>query len=168
NVFTEPAAELELLAKAQSPDIGPAFARIRSLQRRIALDAQGDQGNESARGSAPAPAPTAAAENLAPIHSTLPMANDRFRDLIARFVDRLDERVTEMESAVSSGDAEALASLGHWLKGSGGSVGFHEFDEPGAILESAARAGDLVGASEVVKHIRSLCERIELPGKEAI
>ena len=42
---------------------------------------------------------------------------------------------------VSNCDLDELAQLAHWLKGSGGTAGFHEFTDLARELEQLAREG---------------------------
>ncbi|CAB5105766.1 Two-component system sensor histidine kinase [Olavius algarvensis associated proteobacterium Delta 3] len=76
-----------------------------------------------------------------PIVSKLPADNAKFRDLIARFISSLQDRFDAVEQARSEGDFGKVADFAHWLKGSGGTMGFDQFTEPAARLEMLAREG---------------------------
>ena len=76
------------------------------------------------------------------IESSLSARTDQFNAIVNKFVERLGERVTEMEKALQEDNLEELARLAHWLKGSAGTVGFDSFFEPALELEQAAKAGD--------------------------
>ena len=52
---------------------------------------------------------------------------------------RLAENLETMESCYERQDADELAALAHWLKGSAGMVGFADFGEPARNLETLAR-----------------------------
>jgi HPt (histidine-containing phosphotransfer) domain-containing protein len=101
-----------------------------------------------------------------PIQSSLPMKNEKFRELVGQFVGRLDEQLRNMDQACADGDHEELTRLGHWLKGSGGSVGFHDFTEPAAELEIAAREGDERRIDMRLKELKQLFHRIELVSED--
>ena len=58
-----------------------------------------------------------------------------------------------MEAALAANDTTSLASLAHWLKGAGGTVGFVEFGAPSLKLETAARESNL---EDAVKHFNAL------------
>ena len=59
-----------------------------------------------------------------------------------------------MEAALAAAnDTTSLASLAHWLKGAGGTVGFVEFGAPSLKLETAARESNL---EDAVKHFNAL------------
>ena len=79
------------------------------------------------------------AADLSPIVSKLPAHNKKFRDIIVRFVKRLDQQLDALEKAEVGGDLKAVADLAHWLKGAGGTVGFDVFTEPAAQLEIHAK-----------------------------
>jgi len=96
------------------------------------------------------------------VRSTLWDTDDRFRAIVERFVLRLDEQLASMRTACDNGDAGELASLAHWLKGSGGNVGFDGFTEPAAELERAARAGDAEGMRRTLDVIERYAQRIDV------
>ena len=77
-----------------------------------------------------------------PIVSKLPVHIKKFRNIIVRFVQRLDQQLDALEKAESHGDLKAVAELAHWLKGAGGTVGFDVFTEPAAQLEIHAKKGE--------------------------
>jgi HPt (histidine-containing phosphotransfer) domain-containing protein len=100
-------------------------------------------------------------ESAPPIVSKLGTSNARFAKLVARFVDRLDEKLAEMDAANAAKDWETMAQLGHWLKGAGGTVGFDVFTEPASELEMAAKAGESEDAIKIhLETIHGLAERI--------
>ncbi len=80
--------------------------------------------------------------------------------IVDRFVDQLPERLDRMDAAVGKVDFEDLASLAHWLKGAGGSMGFDELFEPAKALEEAAHAGDAAAARQVMVSLHGLQRRI--------
>jgi hypothetical protein len=56
-----------------------------------------------------------------------------------------------------------LAALAHWLKGSGGTVGFHEFTEPATNLEVLATAQSEDGVEVMILELRGVAERLVVP-----
>ncbi len=74
------------------------------------------------------------------IHSTLPTDDPEFCAIIAEFVDRFRDKRSAMRSAFAAGDHGQLAQLAHWLKGAGGTAGFHELTEPAKELERLSKA----------------------------
>ena len=49
-----------------------------------------------------------------------------------------------------------MSSLGHWLKGTAGTVGLMEFANVGAELDSAGKEGSLEKANTVLNQIAGL------------
>ncbi len=73
---------------------------------------------------------------------------------------RLGERLDEMDSALATLDLSALAKLAHWLRGTGGSVGFADFTEPSTRLEDLARERRVAEIPDTLRHLRELAARI--------
>ena len=78
------------------------------------------------------------------------------------FVPQLKLKLDEMDSALAAGDMTEMASLAHWLKGAGGTVGFTQFGVPSFKLETAARESDLEEAAIHLRSIKNLQQRIAL------
>jgi len=76
------------------------------------------------------------------IRNKLVESNPKFKPMADEFVTKLSAKVPEMRVALSNGNLDELADLAHWLKGSGGSVGYHCFTTPAKEVENAARAGE--------------------------
>ena len=105
------------------------------------------------------------AVDAAPIISKLPSNNERFCNLIARFATRLDEQLKTVEQACKRGKYDEIAAFAHWLKGSGGTVGFDDFTAPASKLETLAREGGSdADVSEVITDLRGLAARLVIPG----
>ena len=95
-----------------------------------------------------------------PIFSTLPTHQERFRKIVAVFIEQLETPLAQMRTALEEGDAAALAEAAHFLKGAGGTVGFDVFTEPASELESRARAGDLESSAAYVTILHALARRL--------
>lgn len=116
-------------------------------------------------------------DHKTPIFSTLSTSGDRYQGIVLRFVDRLAQQINAIEQSLQDEDYSEMKDLGLWLKGSAGSVGFHDFDEPGQELELAASLADKAALERVVARISSLGSRVaaayggpiaeELPGDSA-
>jgi signal transduction histidine kinase/ActR/RegA family two-component response regulator len=118
--------------------------------------------------AAPAPAVAAIADtgpapSLAAIISTLPADDAEFVEIIHEFVERLKQQLAAMRSALENRNATELASLAHWLKGSGGTAGFPMFTPVAQQLEAAAKRGDLDAAAITLDEISGITDRIEVP-----
>lgn len=126
----------------------------------VEQDAEGQQcHDEPVETSGPS---TATADAL-PLVSSLPLDNPKFRDLVSRFSDRLEDQLQAMKKAFETGNLAELADLAHWLKGAGGTVGFDDFTKPAAELEIAAKEGDLERGARVLATLRNLVARVLIP-----
>ena len=59
-----------------------------------------------------------------------------------------------------------MKDIAHWLKGTAGTVGLHDFTVPASELEASARAGDRAGTNDKLVFIRELQNRIELDANQ--
>ncbi len=75
------------------------------------------------------------------IASTLLVEHPQFREFVEAFVEELQDRLDDMRAAFGQRDLRSLAELAHWLKGTGGTVGFDCFTEPAQRLETLAKRG---------------------------
>ena len=71
--------------------------------------------------------------------------------------------MTGIESALTHSDFEAVRSQAHWLKGSGGTVGFDQLTQSARQLEVAAKDNDEILALEILHEIQSIRSRIVKP-----
>jgi signal transduction histidine kinase/CheY-like chemotaxis protein len=101
--------------------------------------------------------------DIGPIVSSLPAHIKKFRDIIVRFVKRLDEQLDALEKAAACGDLMTVAELAHWLKGAGGTIGFDVFTEPAAQLEMLAKKGEVLQIKPLIASLRQLAKRIVVP-----
>ncbi|MBP89345.1 MAG: hypothetical protein CMJ64_21975 [Planctomycetaceae bacterium] len=97
------------------------------------------------------------------IHSTLPLDDVEFCEIVIEFVERLRERLIEMRRVHSTGASQELARLAHWLKGAGGTAGFHDLTEPARGLEQASQSDDSMAANTWLNKTEEIASRIELP-----
>ncbi len=163
--FTKPARQLELLANegGNASEMNAAWTAIRKLAARLAaslndLTASADTGTGDVAPPAPedaplsAPTPGAAVKPFISRYAELP----EFKPIIDLFIETLDDNMPKMEQAYAQEDWEQLASLSHWLKGSGGTVGFDQFTKPAAELEKFARAQQADQAGGVLDQVKRL------------
>lgn len=115
--------------------------------------------------SVPAPVvarPRAAAGAPEAMRSSLP--NDpAFMPIIAEFVTDLRRKLTLMEIAASGSEFAELKRLGHWLKGTGPTLGFVSLGDAGGELETHAQAANRSGALELLARLQSAAAAIEVP-----
>lgn len=92
------------------------------------------------------------------------LAHDkRFHSVIARFVDKFHSQFELMTAAWRQQDFAELARLAHWLKGSGGTVGFDEFTKPAEALERFAKEDNRTKVDRIMQDLQQLATRIAEP-----
>jgi CheY-like chemotaxis protein len=79
------------------------------------------------------------------------------------FVDTLDTRKAAIRQAWEDRNYDSLASLGHWLKGTGGTAGFDVFTAPARSMEAAARARSEADLEVVIAELLDLADRVVGP-----
>lgn len=178
--FTEPAAELEKFAKAgDTTAMAQQLADIRSLAERIVVDGETTVSDSSAQSVSPTQLDGSAnsaaqfqsisavespqPQDMTPIHSTLPLGDEKMRMLVGQFIDRLKEQCGAMREAQGHQDYEKLAELGLWLKGLGGSVGFGDFTEVAEELEQGAKSAAEDVIERKISEIEALASRCQMP-----
>jgi signal transduction histidine kinase/CheY-like chemotaxis protein/HPt (histidine-containing phosphotransfer) domain-containing protein len=103
--------------------------------------------------------------SLPAITSTLPTNDPEFARITEIFIDTLHSRFAEMQAAYENADLKQLAELAHWLKGTGGTVGFNCFTEPARRLELLAKQDQTEHIDEVVRELGTLIQRITVSVK---
>jgi HPt (histidine-containing phosphotransfer) domain-containing protein len=89
-------------------------------------------------------------------------ANPTFADLIPGFLQNRRKDVTAMLEALDRGDYATVESLGHGMKGAGGSWGFPDITDIGAALEHAAASTDHAASREWVDALLKYLDRVEI------
>ena len=100
------------------------------------------------------------------IYSSLPVSNPKFRSIVEKFVIRLGEQLTAIDSAWLERDYDELKRLGHWMKGSAGSVGFTQFVEPAQEFEQCAIHKDDEKLEIVLNRLHDLYSRVGIAEEE--
>ena len=88
--------------------------------------------------------------------------NPRIADLIPAFLQNRRLEVTTLLDALDRGDFATVESLGHGMKGAGGSWGFDAITEIGAALERAAIVRDVEHSRQCVGELSRYLDRIEV------
>jgi PAS domain S-box-containing protein len=101
----------------------------------------------------------------APVASRL-ADHPRLRPVVRKFALQMPERMQAIEQAWSVRDFDALASLAHWLKGSGGTTGFDAFTAPARTLEQLAKAKSEQQTAAVVAELRQLVDNLVVPTEQ--
>jgi PAS domain S-box-containing protein len=108
-------------------------------------------------------APNRGANQGSALKSTLPMDDPDFREVVLEFVDRLDQRLDELQTAWEQRELSQIATLAHWLKGSGGTAGFNAFTAPARKLEQLAKTESLDQIEQTIQDLRDLAASIDAP-----
>ena len=86
----------------------------------------------------------------------------RFADLVPKFLQNRRQDVIAMLAALERGDLETVGSLGHGMKGAGGSYGFAAITDIGAALEQAADDADNEAARRLVRELSGYLDRLDI------
>jgi HPt (histidine-containing phosphotransfer) domain-containing protein len=82
--------------------------------------------------------------------------------LIPDFLTRKRADLQTLKSAVDDGDLATIATMGHRIKGEGGSFGFYAMTEIGAALEATGKKGDRESARQLVTDLSDYLEKIDI------
>ena len=88
--------------------------------------------------------------------------NPRFADLIPGFLLNRRQDVIAMLGALDRGDFEVVETLGHGMKGAGGSWGFQWITDIGAALEQAGESADQDASRKWVGELSRYLDRVEI------
>jgi HPt (histidine-containing phosphotransfer) domain-containing protein len=83
-------------------------------------------------------------------------------EIVQEFVAKLRETLPGMWEMARTNQFEELYSHAHWLKGCGGTCGFHELYEPSRQLELSAKQGDVETCLKIMQVIQSTTDEIEV------
>ena len=86
------------------------------------------------------------------------LGGDELSDLLALYGEQAAGQMSELAAAIDRGEAPAVALTAHRLQGGSGSVGAAQTARIGRDLETAAKAGDLSDADELLGLLRSALE----------
>ncbi len=165
DVFTDPAKALERAAKEHDKiTILRRMTEIRDYSARL------DAGRVEGENTEPLTIPVESRHSTVDddddadsvIISSLPLENPVFRDIVGRFIPKLEDNIKQMHRSLEAHDFPDLAALAHWLKGSGGNVGFHAFTEPSALLEQASKSGNYQRAKVHLSEVDRISKRVAL------
>ena len=153
--FTAPAQALERAASVTDTELAnDVLESLLDIQSRLVaptLSGNADMPEEEMNHADEPPSP--APEN--PIYCTLPMSDPEFCDIARDFLSRLDDRLVQMVELCEQGQYQELSREAHWLKGSGGTVGFADFALPAKELQLASECED---AKQVLHWLRVVAD----------
>ena len=106
--------------------------------------------------------PPAAKEEGSPKDTILVRGDPKFADLIPGFLQHRRQDVIAIRDALDRGDFAIVESLGHGMKGAGGSWGFHAITDIGAALEQAAKSADNDASRKCMGELSTYLDRIQV------
>ncbi|MCM0607211.1 MAG: Hpt domain-containing protein [Xanthomonadaceae bacterium] len=84
------------------------------------------------------------------------------KELIPGYLENRKKEIAELESYFSKKDFDAIAKIGHKLKGNAAGYGFIELGEIAIRLESASKKSDLNVVKNCIDSIKSYLSSIEI------
>ncbi len=174
DAFFEPAKQLESAAKAQDAS---AMQQAMTALIQVARRAQsgkptvGKPDSSSPKIQSPSTISTISTNDATndadtPVRNSLIERNPQMQGIVDKFLPRLEEQLRSMEKALEERDYPELAQLAHWLKGSGGTVGYDVFTDPAARLEQYAKTTEHEAAEQALAEIRQYALRIQRSGDD--
>ncbi|MEM7478918.1 MAG: ATP-binding protein, partial [Planctomycetota bacterium] len=100
--------------------------------------------------------------DLEPWNSFLASEGEEYQVILRQFVDSLVDKIGEMQEAIAAEDFDTVAELAHWLKGSGGTLGYDKFTNPAIDLEANACLSKRKECMRNLKRIAELTVAIDL------
>jgi PAS domain S-box-containing protein len=88
--------------------------------------------------------------------------NPRFADLVPAFLQNRRQDVIAILDALGRRDFKTVESLGHGMKGAGGSWGFQAITEVGGALEQAGERADFEASHKWVGELSTYLDRVEI------
>ena len=107
-------------------------------------------------------APTSFLEASTSIDTIAVRVDPKLADLVPVFLQNRRQDVIALLDALDRRDHATVQSLGHGMKGAGGSWGFQEITDIGAALEQSAAVADTVASRKWVGELSTYLDRIEI------
>ncbi len=107
-------------------------------------------------------APTSFLEASTSIDTIAVRVDPKLADLVPVFLRNRRQDVIAMLEALDRSDHATVESLGHGMKGAGGSWGFQEITDIGAALERSAAIADSAASRKWVGELSTYLDRVEI------
>ena len=91
-----------------------------------------------------------------------------FRDFALRFLSKIELALPEIQSRIATSDWTRLSELGHWIKGTGGTVGLMTYTHMGIAIQDSARTKDHVGAQLVAAELASITRQLRCENNNVV
>lgn len=96
-----------------------------------------------------------------PYHDTITVEVDKeIQSIVPEFLDKRKKECLLIDSLLTRDSFSEIRTLGHRMKGAGGSYGFDDISEIGEVIEHAALAGDKEGIAGAVLRLSDYLERV--------
>lgn len=95
-----------------------------------------------------------------PIPSDLVSQDASFADLVQEFVDGLDQRMEDMNKALTEGDFQSIKHLAHQLKGSGGGYGYPSLTKLASEIEQHSLAEAIPACQQGLDELKVMISRV--------
>jgi HPt (histidine-containing phosphotransfer) domain-containing protein len=89
-------------------------------------------------------------------------ADPDLADIIPGYLEARLGDLSKLEAALARSDSEAIAIMGHKMRGTGTSYGFQGISEIGFRLEKAALAGDVTGMTTSIQEMKAYMEALDV------
>jgi two-component system, sensor histidine kinase and response regulator len=103
---------------------------------------------------------------LEPLASTLPSGDPEFHAIVGDFRNSLEQHLHSMRIALAVSDLNELRRLAHWLKGTGGTVGFAVLSRQAAKLEQLVDRREIGPITAALSELESMADRIQIAAPE--
>lgn len=139
DALVQPGSVLQSAAGDENVDACiDAIQTIKAMQLRIVADptladSQSGEPNETVAG-----ADTGDESEVEPVFSTLPVEMPAFYEVVNLFMGRLHDQMKDLRIAVDTVDIKQISDITHWLRGSGGSVGYTDYTTLCNTLQASA------------------------------
>ena len=88
--------------------------------------------------------------------------DEDLHDLIPGYLAGRQKDIAALRAALTLGDYEAIRSIGHKMKGSGGGYGFDQITEIGRAIEDAAKIDHGEEIHRQIEALKTYLERVEV------
>jgi len=88
--------------------------------------------------------------------------DEDLQDLIPGYLENRLKDIAAIQASLDQGDYEAIRSIGHKMKGSGGGYGFDEITDIGRAIEEGAKNGHGEEIRRQMEALKTYMERLEV------
>lgn len=98
----------------------------------------------------------------APLKKNRVRVDPDIQDLIPGYLENREKDLVVFRQALDKDDFEAIAALGHSMKGSGGGYGFNDLSIIGRAIENAAKNRDKDSVSKSIMEMTDFLNTLEV------